>query len=159
MVLIRIVGYPRTMGQRSDVMAAAENRLETAEFRLTPARRKVIKTLSGSAGPQSAADLAAALQGDVPVSSLYRTLAVLERSNVIERFPDQTGVARYELAQWLTGHHHHMTCLGCGATSDVEVPGDLEATVEDIVLELGRRFDFDVTGHRLDLQGMCSRCR
>jgi Fe2+ or Zn2+ uptake regulation protein len=140
-------------------MEAAEHRLITEEFRLTPARRKVIKALHGSTGPQTAADLAAILQGEVPVSSLYRTLAVLERTHVVERFPDQTGVARYELAEWLTGHHHHMTCLGCGATSDVEVPADLEATVEDIVSELGRRFDFHVTGHRLDLQGMCSRCR
>jgi Fe2+ or Zn2+ uptake regulation protein len=119
----------------------------------------VLEVLSGSPGPQSAADLAGAIGAAVPISSLYRTLAILEETGIIERFPDQAGVARYELAEWLTGHHHHMTCIECGATSDVAVPGDLEATVADIVSEVGKRFDFDVTGHRLDLQGVCSRCR
>jgi len=133
--------------------------LESKQARFTPARRLVIETLDGSSGPQSAADLAVAVAGAIPMSSLYRTLSVLEETEVIERFPDQAGIARYELAEWLTGHHHHMTCIECGATSDVAVPGDLEATVADIASEVGRRFDFTVTGHRLDLQGVCSQCR
>jgi Fe2+ or Zn2+ uptake regulation protein len=147
------------MGQRNDTLTAAEHRLEGEKLRLTPARQLVIETLNGSSGPQSAADLAAALAGSIPLSSLYRTLSVLEKTDVIERFPDQNGVARFELAEWLTGHHHHMTCVVCGATSDVGVPGDLEATVADLVSEVGRRFAFEVTGHRLDLQGVCSQCR
>lgn len=133
--------------------------MESKQARFTPARRLVIETLDGSSGPQSAADLAVAVAGAIPMSSLYRTLSVLEETEVIERFPDQAGIARYELAEWLTGHHHHMTCIECGATSDVAVPGDLEATVADIASEVGRRFDFTVTGHRLDLQGVCSQCR
>lgn len=147
------------MGQRNDTLTAAGCRLEGENLRLTPARRMVIETLDGSPGPQSAADLAAALAGSMPLSSLYRTLAVLERMDVIERFPDQAGVARFELAEWLAGHHHHMTCTVCGDTSDVGVPGDLETTVAGIVSEVGKRFAFTVTGHRLDLQGVCSRCR
>lgn len=147
------------MGQRNDTLTAARYRLEGESLRLTPARRLVIEKLHGSSGPQSAADLAAALAGSVPLSSLYRTLTVLERTDVIERFPDQAGVARFELAEWLTGHHHHMTCTVCGETSDVGVPGDLETTVAGIVSEVGKRFAFTVTGHRLDLQGVCSRCR
>ena len=147
------------MGQRNDTLTAARHRLEGENLRLTPARRLVIEKLDGSSGPLSAADLAAALAGSIPLSSLYRTLAVLERTDVIERFPDQAGVARFELAEWLTGHHHHMTCTVCGETSDVGVPGDLETTVAGIVSEVGKRFSFTVTGHRLDLQGVCSRCR
>ena len=147
------------MRQRNETLAAARTRLESRRARFTPARRLVIETLSGSPGPQSAADLGGAIDGHIPISSLYRTLSVLENTGVIERFPDQTGVARYELAEWLTGHHHHMTCIECGATSDVAVPGDLEATVVDIVSKVGDRFDFEVTGHRLDLQGVCSQCR
>jgi Fur family ferric uptake transcriptional regulator len=147
------------MRQRNDTLAAAGKRLESKQARLTPARRLVIETLDGSSGPQSAADLAVTIAGAIPMSSLYRTLTVLEETEVIERFPDQTGIARYELAEWLTGHHHHMTCIACGATSDVAVPGDLEATVVDIVSQVGKRFDFEVAGHRLDLQGVCSQCR
>jgi Fe2+ or Zn2+ uptake regulation protein len=147
------------MRQRNETLTAARDRLESKRARFTPARRLVVETLCGSSGPQSAADLAATIEGAIPLSSLYRTLSVLEETKVIERFPDQAGVARYELAEWLTGHHHHTTCIKCGATSDVAVPVDLEATVADIVAEVGKRFDFAVTGHRLDLQGVCSQCR
>ncbi len=147
------------MRQRNETLTAARDRLESKQARFTPARRLVVETLSGSPGPQSAADLAATIEGAIPLSSLYRTLAVLEETKVIERFPDQAGVARYELAEWLTGHHHHMTCIECGTTSDAAVPVDLEAAVADIVAEVGKRFDFAVRGHRLDLQGVCSQCR
>jgi Fe2+ or Zn2+ uptake regulation protein len=147
------------MRQSNDKLAAVKDRLEEQHMRFTPARRVAIETLVASDGPQSAADLVATIEGAIPLSSLYRTLSVLEEAKVIERFPDQAGVARYELAEWLTGHHHHMTCIVCGTTSDVDVPKDLEATVSDIVSEVGERFSFEVTGHRLDLQGVCAQCR
>ncbi len=128
-------------------------------MRFTRARRLVIELLEETAGPLSAGDLVEAIEGAIPVSSLYRTLSILEESGLITRFPDQSGLARYELAEWLSGHHHHLTCAVCGATSDVPVPRDLEATLTDIAAEVGRRFAFGVTGHRLDLQGVCTRCR
>jgi len=147
------------MRQRNETLSAAQKRLETRQARFTPARRLVIETLSASPGPQTAAALASAIGSAIPISSLYRTLSTLEETEIVERFPDQTGVARFELAEWLTGHHHHTTCIECGATSDVAVPVDLETTVIEIVSEVGKRLDFDVTGHRLDLQGVCSQCR
>lgn len=147
------------MSQRNDTLQAARLRLEARQMRFTPARRLVVELLSNRPGPQSAADLIAATRGVIPISSLYRTLSVLEDSAVLHRFPDQAGVAQYELAEWLTGHHHHVTCVVCGATSDVEVPTDLETTVAQTASELGRRVGFEVTGHRLDLHGVCSQCR
>jgi Fe2+ or Zn2+ uptake regulation protein len=147
------------MVQRAETVIAAQDRLAEHEMRFTPARRLVVETLTASSGPLSAAELITRIGGQIPISSLYRTLSVLEESDVIERYPDQEGVARFELAEWLTGHHHHVTCIACGATSDVPVPGDLEAAIAGIVEEAGRRFGFRVTGHRLDLQGVCTQCR
>ena len=148
-----------TMRQSTDTLTAARDRLKAKHVRFTAARRLVIERLNESSGPKSAADIAATTTGTIPVSSLYRTLSVLEVCGIIERFPDQAGIARYELAEWLTGHHHHMTCVECGATNDVTVPRDLEAAVADIASEVGGRFDFQVTGHRLDLHGVCRQCR
>ena len=147
------------MGQRSETVIAAQDRLAEHEMRFTPARQLVVETLAASSGPLSAAELITLIGGQIPISSLYRTLSVLEEFEVIERYPDQEGVARFELAEWLTGHHHHITCIACGATSDVPVPVDLESAVTGIVEEVGRRFGFRVTGHRLELQGVCTQCQ
>jgi Fe2+ or Zn2+ uptake regulation protein len=147
------------MVQRSETVTAAQDRLAEHEMRFTPARRLVVETLAASSGPVSAADLINRIGDQIPISSLYRTLSVLEESEVIERFPAQEGIARFELAEWLTGHHHHITCIACGATQDVPVPNDLEGAVTDLVEQVGRRFEFRVTGHRLDLQGVCSQCQ
>lgn len=147
------------MGQRTEPVSAARDRLASHDMRFTPARRLVVETLADAPGPLTAAELITRIGGQIPISSLYRTLSVLEESQVIERFPDPEGIARFELAEWLTGHHHHITCISCGATSDVPVPEDLESAVTEIVNEVGRRFRFRVTGHRLDLQGVCAQCR
>ena len=147
------------MGQRNDTLQAAQLRLEARQMRFTPARRLVVELLLNRPGPQSAADLIAAGRGAIPISSLYRTLSVLKDSAVLDRFPDQAGVSQYELAEWLTGHHHHLTCVVCGSTSDVDVPKELEVAVTETASELGRRVGFEVTGHRLDLHGLCAQCR
>lgn len=147
------------MRQSSDLPAGAWQRLEQRQMRLTTARRMVLEAIQLAAGPQSAAELAERVGKSVPMSSLYRTLNVLDEAGVIERYHDHAGVARYELAEWLTGHHHHLTCVVCGWTGDVAVPDDLETAIGQIATAIGERFDFSVDGHRLDLQGVCAKCQ
>jgi Fe2+ or Zn2+ uptake regulation protein len=119
----------------------------------------VIEKLSSADGPRSAEEIYGLLRSAIPLSSLYRTLSVLTSSGILERFHDGTGIARYELAEWLTGHHHHITCTACGATQDIDVSADTEDTIRRIADEVASRAGFVVTGHRLDLEGVCSRCQ
>lgn len=148
------------MRQSPAALTGARRQLEQRQMRYTAARRAVLEALEGSSGPQSAAELADRLGSAIPLSSLYRTLSVLEEAAVVERFHDVAGVARYELAEWLTGsHHHHMTCIVCGSTRDLALPSDLETSIAAIAVAVGERFGFRVDGHRLDLQGVCATCQ
>jgi Fe2+ or Zn2+ uptake regulation protein len=62
----------------------------------------------------------------MPQSSVYRNLSVLEQVGAVRRVITEEGIARYELAEDLTTHHHHLVCRVCGAVEDVTMPSSLE---------------------------------
>lgn len=134
-----------------------EQRLLDHDIRYTRGRRAVVDALDAADGPRSAAELSPDLPS-VPLSSLYRTLAVLEDAHVVVPHLSTKGVARYELAEWLAGHHHHLVCAECGRVEDVDVPERYEAQVHDIVSAISSQASFTATNHALEIEGMCSQC-
>ncbi len=145
---------PMDSQQRS---ALAAERLRSSGVRVTAARRLVIEALSATDGPRTAEELNADVA--IPLSSLYRTLTVLTSSGILRRVHDGSGTARYEYAEWLTGHHHHIRCTDCGLTQDIDFSPETEATIRRLYETAGAALGFDVTDHRLDLEGRCPECR
>jgi len=66
--------------------------------------------------------------------------------------------ARYELAEDLTRHHHHLICSSCGDVTDFEVSDAIEHNLETALAKVARRTGFRVSAHRLDLVGTCPTC-
>ncbi|MCB2224815.1 MAG: transcriptional repressor [Actinobacteria bacterium] len=134
-------------------------RLEAGGIRYTSARRAVVAALSRSVGPCSAAELYDEVGGAVPLSSLYRTLNVLEEAGVLVPHFGARSVTRYELADWIAGHHHHVVCTVCGRVEDIDVPEHLEARVGEVVEALAGLVAFSPEDHTLEIEGRCSSCR
>lgn len=134
------------------------SRLADHEVRFTRGRREVITALVDADGPRSAAELHDVIGGRVPLSSLYRSLAVLEETGVVVPHFATKGLSRYELAEWLRGHHHHLVCIDCGAVEDVEIPTKVELRLESIVSEVATKSEFQPLDHALEIEGRCSRC-
>lgn len=111
-----------------------------------------------ASGPRSAAELARDSTGALPVSSLYRTLSILEEAGILRRNHGPDGIARYELAEWLTSHHHHVVCVACGAIEDIDVSDNAERELHSIALSLGSRAGFRVIDHVLEVEGVCPNC-
>ena len=135
-----------------------ETRLKEREVRFTSGRRSVVGALAASDGPRSAAELHAEIGVRVPLSSLYRSLAVLEDVGVLVPHFGMKGVTRYELADWLQGHHHHLVCVNCGSVDDVELPAKVEERLHGLVDEIGSLSRFNPIDHVLEVEGRCSRC-
>ena len=91
-------------------------------------------------------------------SSVYRNLVVLEDAGVVRRIVTNDEFSRYELAEDLTGHHHHLICSKCGAVDDFTVSPALEAEIEKVLKRVAKRHAFAIDGHRLDLIGACADC-
>ena len=127
--------------------------------RYTPVRRATVEALSRASRPVTIVEILAAARSKLAQSSVYRTLAVLEDAGVVHRLPGGApGFARYELAESLTEHHHHLVCMSCGTVEDLPASNRLEKTVALAAAEVTAGTGFKLHGHRLDLVGVCSRC-
>jgi Fe2+ or Zn2+ uptake regulation protein len=141
----------------SDLHDTAANRLRQNDQRYTKNRRAIVAALAAADRPVTIPELLAVRTG-LPQSSAYRNLALLEEAGVVRRIIGGGEFARYELAEDLTEHHHHLICSTCGAVEDFTLPTDIETTVERALKRAARRSQFEGIHHRLDLVGVCAQC-
>jgi Fur family transcriptional regulator, ferric uptake regulator len=134
-----------------------EVRLRRADLRYTAGRRAIIELLASVGHPVSISDIARQLP-EVPRSSAYRHLVDLQGAGVVRRIAANDEFARFELAEDLTEHHHHLLCTSCGRVIDVTPTPAFERTVAKMVLALADQQGFRPTSHALDVIGHCARC-
>jgi len=142
---------------RRDLHQTVAAKLDGSEQRYTARRRALVELLADAGRPVSIADIAR-LGPNLPRSSAYRNLVDLEAAGVVRRVAANDEFARYELAEDLTEHHHHLVCLGCGTVQDLSPPAALERSMARAIEQLADRDGFTVQSHRLDLLGLCSAC-
>lgn len=144
---------------RAEVDQRVAQRLNEREIRYTAGRRWVVRSLLDVGGPVSTSQLSGAVGDAVPLSSLYRTMALFDEAGITHRSHDSGGVARYELAEWLLGHHHHLVCVECGDVSDIELAPAQEQGLDQIADAAADQEGFEVLGHRIDIEGRCRNCQ
>lgn len=141
-----------------DLHETAAARLRQHDQRYTRNRRAIVESLADTSRPVTIPELMASRR-DLPQSSAYRNLALLEEAGVVRRVVGGGEFACYELAEDLTEHHHHLICSACGTVDDFTLPADIESTVERALKRVARHSGFDGTYHQLDLVGVCARCQ
>ena len=139
------------------IHTTAAERLRRDGQRYTTNRRTLVEVLEGSDRPLTIPELLDRRVG-IPQSSAYRNLAVLERAGVVERIVTTDEFARYELAEDLTEHHHHLICSGCGEVSDFVVAPAVEQKLDEVVASIGAGAGYEIEGHRFDVIGRCGTC-
>jgi len=135
-----------------------DQRLAARGVRFTRGRRIVLDAVATADGPRTASEIHGTIN-KVPLSSLYRSLAVLVEAGVLAQHHGADETTRYELAEWLTEHHHHLVCVSCGSITDVTASEDQEALVGRLVEAFAGSSNFAVSGHRFEIEGKCATCR
>jgi Fur family transcriptional regulator, ferric uptake regulator len=141
-----------------DLHEVAEQRLRRIDQRYTSGRRAIIDLLVASGHPVSIGDIAERLPS-LPRSSAYRHLTDLETAGVVRRVVAGDEFTRFELAEDLTEHHHHLLCTGCGKVTDVTPSPGFEQQVTGAVITVTSAEGFQAYGHRLDVLGLCASCQ
>jgi Fe2+ or Zn2+ uptake regulation protein len=141
----------------SDLDTIVAERLDLVDQRATAARRSLVSILAGTTAPLTLPEILD-LDGDLAQSSAYRNLAVLEEAGVVRRVVIGDDHTRYELAEDLTGHHHHLVCADCGAVADFVLDEPAEQVLEAALHAAAADAGFRAEHHRLDLIGTCGRC-
>mgnify|MGYP001024217965 CR=1 FL=1 len=116
-------------------------RLRDDGQRYTSNRRDLVDVLLTAARPITIPEIMTSRDG-LAQSSVYRNLTVMERAGVVTRVVTNGEWGRYELAEDLTGHHHHAICSECGAVADVELGDRLERAILAALDDVSERTGF-----------------
>ena len=135
-----------------------ERRLRLIDQRYTSGRRAIVDLLVSAGHPVSIGDIAERLPG-LPRSSAYRHLTDLHAAGLVRRVTASDEFTRFELAEDLTEHHHHLLCMNCGKVIDVTLPATFEQQAAEAIGELADAEGFQAHSHRLDVLGLCAACR
>lgn len=126
-----------------------EKVLRGAGVRITRQRRVILRILSEAEDHPDAMEIfqrASAVDASVSLTTVYRTMTLLEEKGEIHRHAFQGGPSRFEPADG--AHHDHLIDVDTGAV--VEFHSDrIEALQREIADELG----YDIVHHRLELYG------
>jgi len=142
----------------AEIHRTIRDRLDQSDQRYTAGRRALVDALANADGPITLPELID-LAPTLAQSSAYRNLAVMEEVGVVRRLVHNADHARYELAEDLTEHHHHLICEVCGTVRDVTLTRDLERRLDTAFEELATGEGFTVTHHTIDLYGRCADCQ
>jgi Fur family transcriptional regulator, ferric uptake regulator len=131
-------------------------RLRSSGERVTTARRLVLRALLDAGHDHlSAEQLAGEIQRtdpEVNLSTIYRTLDVLEAAGLVIRAGFGTGsVTTYHLVD---DPHHHAVCDACGLVIDLPA-----SSFDAVVRRLERDHGFAARPSHLTVRGRCRSCR
>jgi Fe2+ or Zn2+ uptake regulation protein len=141
-----------------DVHPAVAVRLARVEQRYTSSRRALVETLATAGRPLSIPEILAA-NPSVPQSSAYRNVTALVEAKALRRVAGSDDHGRFELAEDLGGHHHHVICESCGRILDIGASPRLERALADAARVAEEETGFSIDDHRMDLVGTCRTCR
>jgi Fe2+ or Zn2+ uptake regulation protein len=137
---------------------AAADRMAALDQRYTASRRALVHALLQADRPLTITEILAGAKG-MPQSSAYRNLTVLCEAGVARRLPGVDDLGRFELAEDLAGHHHHLLCTSCGTLLDFAASPALEQALIEAARRVAAETGYEITGHRVDFDGLCPNCR
>ncbi len=124
-------------------------------YRLTPQRMMIISAIEDSDHHISAEEIHAQVVARYPnvnISTVYRTMELLKRLNLVTETDMGEGRVRYHPAD--KGHHHHLVCQQCGEIIDLDE--SLLTPLKDALL---KEYKFSAELKHLAILGRCAKCR
>jgi len=128
--------------------------LKKKGLKLTPQRILITDIIHDARGHITAGEIIGRVQEQMPgvnKSTIYRTLDILEQAGCVYK-TEQGNESIYHHDH--EGHHHHLKCLRCGKTVDLDE--DVFTSVQKSVM---KKYGFQADFRHLIVNGLCNKCR
>jgi Fur family ferric uptake transcriptional regulator len=112
---------------------------------------EVLATISKFSSAQEVHSILFSRGEKVGLATVYRTLQTLAETGAIDVLRND-GEALYRACS--NDHHHHLVCTGCNKTTEISAP-EVEIWTEKIAREQG----YVISGHTIEVFGLCKKCR
>lgn len=131
--------------------------LKENSLKFTIQREVILETLYKSDEHLTPESLHHLIQENFPdlktgIATVYRTLALLEDSQMVTSLSFGAQGKKYELGA--KEHHDHMICTSCGDITEF-VDEEIEKRQDSISEELG----FKISDHSMQIYGTCKNCQ
>lgn len=131
--------------------------LKNNNLKFTIQREVILETLYNSNEHLSPESLHHLLQEkfsdlNIGIATVYRTLSLLEDSNMVTSLSFGAQGKKYELGA--KDHHDHLICTECGSITEF-VDQQIEKRQHAIAEELG----FIMKDHSMQIYGICKNCK
>jgi Fur family transcriptional regulator, ferric uptake regulator len=133
---------------------AWDEELRARGYRVTPQRQLVLEAVTAleHATPEEICTRVQQTARGVNISTVYRTLELLEQLGLVTHSHLTHGAPRYHLAA--EAEHVHLVCRECGRIDEVG-----PAAVAPLVTSLENEQDFETDVRHLTVFGRCGACR
>jgi len=124
-------------------------------FRLTPQRELILSILHQIEGFATAEEIYTrvhAQSSSVDLSTVYRTLDLLQSFGLVATMEVGDGQQRYVLLG-IHGLHHHLHCTQCGSVIPVA-----HSALSPLLEQFKQSYGFAVTPASLTFSGLCADC-
>lgn len=129
-----------------------EDILKNSGYSITIPRKTVFTCLYDQK-PQSMHNIVEALGGKIDRASIYRTVQLFERLNIVHRIHIGWKY-KVELSDTFHHHHHHITCIGCNKVISIK-----DELLEDRIGAIAAKNNILPTSHQIEIRGYCSECK
>jgi Fe2+ or Zn2+ uptake regulation protein len=124
-------------------------------YKLTRQRKAVVEVVTQAHTRMSAADVCAKARRvcpDLGLTTVYRTLEILEQLGTIRRVHLDDGCEGFAPAA--AEHGHHLICSRCQETIEFE-----DCNLNTLLKRVSEQTGFTIQQHWLELVGLCPACQ
>jgi len=159
-----LVGGLKQLNESGDEVLMVRDKLTDEQLRriirdlglkITEQRLGILRALTKGRAHRTAQEIFEAVKrqhADIGFATVYRLLRTLAEKAYVTEVRMGGLPARYELTP--KRHHDHLTCTECGSIVEFE-----NSAIERLQLQVAREHGFQLTGHVLELYGVCQQCQ
>jgi Fur family transcriptional regulator, ferric uptake regulator len=128
--------------------------LKQRGLRMTPQRQLILDVVAALHGHVSADQVYQHVVREFPdvnISTVYRTLEVLEELGLVRHTHFHDGVAQFQRTD--EAPHHHMVCTRCGGDWELDL-----VLLQPLADELKRHYGFEADLAHSAIVGLCRGC-